>query len=354
MPAGISRAERKLGLHSATLVYSVDNLRYPADHVMRQPGEGVLLGEWHRFGWLRRALCDFDIIHFNFGSTLFPSWRGPTPGLWHYYARLTEMKDLPLLKAAGKGIVVTYQGDDARQGDYCRQHFSISIAHVVGQDYYHPLVDRHKRRIIARMGRYADRIFAVNPDLLRVLPPKAEFLPYGTVDLSEWTPKPRRDPNKPPVVIHAPTHRTAKGTSYIVAAVEQLRREGLPFEFTLVENMSHDQARQVYETADLLVDQLFAGWYGGIAVELMALGVPVICYIREEDLNFIPAEMAAELPILRATSETIYDVLKACLTRRRQELAAVGQRSRRYVERWHDPMGVAARLKSVYEDIVKL
>jgi hypothetical protein len=41
---------------------------------------------------------------------------------------------------------------------------------------------------------------------------------------------------------------------------------------------------------------LFAGWYGGLAVELMALGKPVLAYIREEDLSFVDPQMRYELP----------------------------------------------------------
>jgi glycosyltransferase involved in cell wall biosynthesis len=100
------------------------------------------------------------------------------------------------------------------------------------------------------------------------------------------------------------------------------------------------------------VDQLLAGWYGGLAVELMALGKPVISYIRESDLKFIPQEMRKDLPIISAAPATIYSVLKEWLTVRRDELPKVGQSSRAYVEKWHDPVKIAARLKSEYEAIL--
>ena len=66
--------------------------------------------------------------------------------------------------------------------------------------------------------------------------------------------------------------------------------------------LSNKEARKRYETADILIDQLLAGWYGGLAVELMALGKPVICYIREDDLKYIPKEMRDELPIINANT----------------------------------------------------
>ena len=98
----------------------------------------------------------------------------------------------------------------------------------------------------------------------------------------------------------------------------------------------------------LLVDQLLAGWYGGLAVEVMALGKPVMCYLREEDLGFIPRQMREELPIIRVTPATLEERLREYLTRRRADLADLGERSREFVERHHDPLQVAARLRSDY------
>src|SRR5262249_47319453 len=126
-------------------------------------------------------------------------------------ARAVGGLDLPVLKSAGKRIVVTYQGDDARQGDWSRAHFPISIAAEVDASYYTPAGDRARRRRIRQVARHADAIFALNPDLLHILPPNAEFLPYASVDLQAWMPV-TRAPNETPVVVHAPSDRDAKGT----------------------------------------------------------------------------------------------------------------------------------------------
>jgi hypothetical protein len=140
-----------------------------------------------------------------------------------------------------------------------------------------------------------------------------------------------------------------KGTSAVVEAVERLRREGVDFEFLLVENLSNAAARKLYERADLLVDQLRIGWYGGLAVELMALGKPVICYIRQEDLRYIPSAMAQDLPLIQADMTSIYSVLRYWLTEGRDRLHERGVSSRGFVERWHDPLQIAARLKHAYQ-----
>lgn len=365
-PQGLARAEIELGLESTTIAFREDKFSYQADEFLFGGGESYWAKEARLWGLLWRAMRSYDIIHFNFGMTFMP---------WYYpeekyigrrlprfvyealdaYKRLEDMCDLPLLKRAGKGIVVTYQGDDARQGDFCRTHFEISPVGEVDAAYYNPASDEDKRRRIARFDKYADRIYAVNPDLLHVLPPRAEFLPYANVDPSQWTPpEPSSGGRRERLtVLHAPTHRGVKGTEYILKAVELLRaRDRLDFEFVLVEGLPHSEVRRLYERADLLVDQLLCGWYGGLAVELMALAKPVVCYVREGDLKFIPAEMRRDLPLINATPASVYEVLKEWLTTRREELPAVGARGRAFVERWHDPLKIAARLKSDYEAIL--
>lgn len=359
-PQGLARAERAIGLQSWSILAQQHLFQYQADEVLLGAGENRLKLELKRWPIVWRALRAFDILHFNSGQSLMPQPvitkvdRFSSRWLWVYqwYTRSIEQRDLPLLKRAGKGIVVTYQGDDARQEDYCRTHFAITAATEVETGYYSAPSDEHKRTRIARFAQYADRIYALNPDLLHVLPPQARFLPYAHIDLHEWQPV-ARVVNDVPVVLHAPSHRGVKGTRFILAAIQRLQDEGVPLEFILVEGMSHADARKLYEKADLLIDQLLIGWYGGLAVELMALGKPVICYLRQDDLKFIPEAMRANLPIINAEPGDIYEVLKAWLTTRRYALPELGHRSRCYVERWHDPLRIAGYLKEEYTQIMQ-
>ncbi len=65
----------------------------------------------------------------------------------------------------------------------------------------------------------------------------------------------------------------------------------------MIENLTHEEALNEYSKIDVLVDQLLAGWYGGLAVEVMSLGKPVVAYIREEDLDFIPKKMKEDISL---------------------------------------------------------
>jgi hypothetical protein len=309
---------------------------------------------------LGRALWNYDIIHYNFGRSLFPELTFPPAGVapgWkgrlkNLAAHCLELRDLALLKRAGKGIIVTFQGDDARQGDVLRTYAEWDPALEAGPGYYSPASDAHKRWRIAEVDKYADIIYALNPDLLRVLPARAKFMPYANVDPWEWqaslAPK---DASAPPLVLHAPTHQGVKGTRYVLEAVRRLRKEGAAFRFELVEGLTRDQAKARYVQADVLVDQLLLGWYGGLAVELMALGKPVIGFIRAADLAYVPPALCADMPVIQATPATIYSVLKEWLTVRRHELVMQGVRSRAFIEKWHDPRTVAAMVIQDYQSI---
>jgi glycosyltransferase involved in cell wall biosynthesis len=363
-PQGLARAERKLGLQSWAVSFTESPFHYELDEVLWKDHSDAVRNELSRWKLLWRALTDYDVIHFNFGMSLSPQRIGRASassrvtgvlrGASRVYTRLLEFRDLPLLKLFDKAIFVTYQGDDARQGDYCLAHFRISPAQEVDPDYYSPASDERKRREIAIFDRYADRIYALNPDLLHVLPKRASFLPYAHIDLDVWKPAERLpDTARRPLVVHAPSHRGFKGTRHILAAVERIRGEGVGFDFMLVENLPHAEARRIYERADLVVDQVLAGWYGGLAVEAMALGKPVVAYIRPEDLTFIPDEMRRALAVISAEPATIYQVLRELLTTRRHQLPELGVNSRRYVEVWHDPLKIAARLAEDYRAALK-
>lgn len=364
-PSSLARAERELGLNSWSISFTDDSFIMNSDEVLWNKDDNVLIREMKRWQFAWRALTEFDIIHYNFGQSIMPKWypakiiEKQYPNivlikLYQLYASIFELKDLWLYKKAGKVIVVTYQGDDARQGDYCKRNFNITFSNEVDSDYYLPEDDNHKRWEISKFAEYADRIYSLNPDLLHVLPPQAQFLPYAHVYLDEWRVPSNINTNKSrPLVIHAPTERSVKGTRYILDAVSRLHSEGLQFDFQLIEGLQQHEARKIYGNADVLVDQLLAGWYGGLAVELMALGKPVICYIRESDLKFIPEEMKSDIPIINSDPGSIYDVLKDYLTSSKSQLKKIGEKSRSYVEKWHNPSKIALRLKRDYLEILK-
>ena len=357
-PGSLSLAERGLGLVSRSVSIEPPVYRFSIDNALNPVGNrkiGYILRELLRWPLLLYAALKADVIHYNFGQTIMPQWYGNRGNsrLLRFYIRLLEHADLKLLKALGKKLVVTYQGDDARQGDYCLEHYRLSAAQFVDDSYYPEDSDDNKRRLIKQVSQYFDRIYALNPDLINVLPSTARFIPYASVNPDKVNPY-FETANEVPLVIHAPTHRGVKGSEFIIRAVERLQNEGVRFNFRLIENYSHEEAMRLYEKADLLIDQLLVGWYGGLAVELMALGKPVICYIRDEDLVHIPEEMKNDLPVISAEPQNIYETLKSMLAKSPNELQSLGRQSRSYVERWHHPGRIATILRKDYMSILSI
>ncbi|AEP09352.1 glycosyltransferase family protein [Micavibrio aeruginosavorus] len=356
-PQGLSKAEKSMGLDSSSLVLQKTFYSYAADRVLFDNNCSFIEREFLRWVEIFCVLKKNDVIHYNFGQSLAPNiipnirsdqkpWK-----VWLYnnlYARWVEFLDLKLARLLGKVVTVTYQGDDARQGDYCKQHYPVHFCHDVDETYYSLKTDIEKRRRIKIFDRYANFIYAVNPDLLNVLPERARFIPYASVDPRDWSPVPIQSTSEDSLlhIVHAPSHRDVKGTKYVLQAFDRLQKEGIKFRYTLVEGLSNQDARKVYETADLLIDQLLAGYYGALAVELMALGKPVICYMRDSDLLNMPDDMRQEIPIIKADPATIYDVLKEIIASRRSELQSIGVRGRRYVEKWHDPQKIAEIMRA--------
>ena len=356
-PQSVADAQRKLGLDSISLVFNKNRFEFFSDEVLFDRQDGRFTKFRMTWNLVFRILREFDIVHYSSGRPLIweplprvnQSWKSKIrKTLLPNYRNFLPFIDTRLFAAAGKGIAVTYTGSDARQRDFCLTNHEITFVEDV--DTYTGEMDVYKRRQIAEFSRYAHRTYALTPDLLKMLPP-AEFLPLAR-NLHQWVPY-YPEPRARPRIVHAPTHRGIKGTRFLLEALERLRHEGVPFDLELIENLPHAEARRRYKEADLVVDQLLLGWYGGFAVEAMAVGKPVIAYLRESDVDVVPGEMRAELPVIDATPATIYEVLKEWLTVRRNELPERGRAGRAYVERWHDVRAIAKRLKGDYEAILR-
>lgn len=362
-PQVLSKAMQQLGMDSCSLVVSQNYLAYPADVELHRPGQSFLMREMKRLWAILFFVPRFDVIHYNAGTTLASAYAfSSLPGqgvkglLRHLYAgylRALQRFELAYVRMLGKPVFITYQGDDARQGDYSLKHFPVNIASQVDEGYYCDASDSFKRSNILLLANIASQVYSVNPDLLHLLPKEARFVPYSHVFLDDWLPSYTQDQNRPLRIVHAPSNRKVKGSDLILSALDALRAQGFEFELLLVEGMSNADARKVYESADVLVDQLFAGWYGGLAVELMALGKPVLVYIRDEDLGFIPPEMKADLPFLQMTPTTVQDSLRDLLLMPRKDLVDLGKKSRAFVERWHDPLSIAREVQADYEKVLR-
>ena len=148
--------------------------------------------------------------------------------------------------------------------------------------------------------------------------------------------------------------RNIKGTHAIVPAVERLQSEGFPCRLLSPTNMKNIELRYVQAQADVIVVSVIpTPGYGATAREGMMLGVPVICPINRNlfDPENIPAHIT-EVPLVYATEETIYEVLKNLLLdeeKRRQ----LGEAGRRFALKWHSAGACAERYEAVYDRLMQ-
>ncbi|MGO4573055.1 hypothetical protein [Microvirga sp. 2TAF3] len=195
---------------------------------------------------------------------------------------------------------------------------------------------------IGRIGKYATEMLAMGDMLAYV--PGATNLHFWPLDLakfhycgSNWT------KDRPLRVAHAPNHPHFKGTQYLIDAVERLQSEGFAIELVRVQGVPNTEVIRLFETCDLIADQFIAGFHGYTALEAMALGKPVLCYLRGPDMALDPVNC----PIINAWPDTVYATLKRCLEGQ-LDLAELGRRSRSYVEHYYSLDAVASRLGVMY------
>ncbi|MGY3691360.1 hypothetical protein ACVIGA_001440 [Bradyrhizobium sp. USDA 3240] len=347
-PWSLSRAERRRGNTSDLVIRSGTWFRYPADKVLYDDTatdfQKVARSAW--FGL--SALLRYDVLHYYFGTTfLYPGYAFEGVGRMGPLLNRLVTIDLQLAKGLGKKRFMTLQGCDARLAGEGNRRNAWTMCASGRCSAYETCVtslDARRSRLIDRVLPLFDRVFYLNPELGHVVP-GGQFLPYANVEIGHFSPEYPRAEGRPRIV-HAPSDPSIKGTQMILDALERLKSR-FDFELILVEKKTHEEAMAIYRSADLAIDQVLAGWYGGFAVEMMAMGKPVVGYIRESDLQFVPPAMRDDLAILNVDPGRLTEDLAAILERR-SEWTELGKRARRYVERWHDPDHIAGAMIEAY------
>jgi hypothetical protein len=341
-PWVLSRHERRLGARSDLVVTYGTWLKYPADRCLGEYGNRTRADIYRRCWFGLTAPLRYDVLHYYFGRSFmsFEDYSEPPRGRY---------LDLKLARRLGCKVFMTLQGCDIRLSEASRARNAITMCHeghCAAVPVCRATLDAQRRHLLAEILPYCHRVFVLNPELAHDVP-GAVFLPYTCLDVEATEPVWPATAG-PITILHAPTDEGVKGSRFVVAAVERLQKRW-PIELLLVRGVPHAQAVQMYRRADLVIDQVLAGWYGAFAVEAMALGKPVGCYVRPADLGHVPPAMLAELPLLRLRPHTLEEDLEALL-RRRREWPAWGRRARAFVLRWHNPRRIATAMLRAYRD----
>ena len=337
---GLSRGERRLGLESDVLIKEKNYFEYPADIQLNLP-QNKFKKLFEILNCIKEVRKKYDVFHFNFGTSLLniPQFN-------------LDYLDFFLYKKNNK-YVVTYNGCDARQKFTIIKKYSIcACSNPKCYNYicHSEKIDSNKRRKIKKMTSFCDTVFYLNPDLKQFLPENSIFLPYSIASWDKISNKDRKY-NYPIKIVHAPSQRGAKGTEEILSVIEKIKN-GFPekIEFILVEGMKNYEAIKIYEQADILLDQILIGWYGALTVEAMKAGCAVMVYIREEDLQYIPLKMHADIKntFINCTKFNLYEKI-AEIIENPNILKKYSKYSLDYVFTWHNPNYVASITKEYYE-----
>jgi len=339
-PWVLSRNERLQGVRSDLVVNYGTWLGYPADRIISDCGQRTPSNMLKRAVFATSAPFRYDVLHYYFGRSFF---------CWDDYGKPNAawFLDLRIAKGLGRKIFFTLQGCDVRlsgQSAALNEFTPCKEGHCQAVPVCRSELDAQREALIQEILPLADRVFVLNPELVRFVP-GAVFLPYASVELSRFSVAlPRTD--GPIRIVHAPSDPHLKGSAYIIAAIERLQKR-YPIDFQLIQGLPHEEALKRYMEADLVIDQLLAGWYGGLAVEVMAMGKPVAAYIRERDLSAVPHKLAEELPILKVQLDTLEVDLERIILRR-SEWPGWGVESRHFVQRWHAPEKIARSMIEAY------
>lgn len=242
-----------------------------------------------------------------------------------------------LYRIAGKKIVIWPYGSDSYVYGKVRDPSSQNCLMVS-----YPLYGRRFATVelrVNRWRRHADILLSHTMSLDGIGRWDVLTSSYLIIDKDQWaSAQSATDKAKENIVIcHSPNHRGAKGSEFIISAVQKLKDEGYPVELRLLEGVpNHEVKRVLTEEADILVEQLILQGHGLSALEGMASGLPVVSNISDVDCFklFRRYSFFDECPLVSGTPENIVGVLRSLVSdaNLRKEL---GEAGRQYVDKYH-------------------
>jgi glycosyltransferase involved in cell wall biosynthesis len=333
-----SKAERLVGYESQSLVYQTyyltDDFDYNLERFFRIPFFRMFVS-WFVFLW---AFVKYDVFHFFFDRGLLPA-KAP---------RGINRLELPLLKMGGKKVIVSAYGGDVRYKSRCQTQGKYNCCIDCDQEFIACICSEGLAKSnINFINRYADITLSMG-DMKEYTPGSRNDLFYWAIDLKGMEYVGARGENIFPIkIIHAPNHRQFKGTRYLVEAVDRLKKQGYEIELQLIEKIANREALQLYREADIIAEQFLIGWHGYLAVEGMALGKPVVCFIRKPNEDY---PFGTDCPIVSADPDGLEETLLWLIQNPgvRMEL---GKKGRAYVEEVFSLESVGKRLDQLYQSI---
>lgn len=337
-----ARAERLLGVNARSLVFNTYYVTKAFDYNLSRWAGLPVVGRWVPLLVFMWACIAVDRLHFYCDRGILPSRRPFT----------FDFRELYVYRWLGIDVFLWAYGADVR-----------SRAIAMGMGDPNPCTDcdapgrycacdpEATARNMRKLGSLSRAMFAGMGEMFGYTPGSVDDVFYWPIDFDaeggeKYRPSyPQPGEQRPLRIVHASNHRMFKGTRFLIEAVEQLRAEGEAVELVLVERVPNAEALRLYRSADVIFDQCLMGGYGYFALEGMALGKPVMAFMRDPQRYLLAPE---ECPLLNTHISTLKEDIRK-LIRTRGELSLIGRRSRHYVEKYFALPAFANRLRAAYE-----
>jgi hypothetical protein len=309
----IAEGLRRNGINADSVVIDDHTFSYPYHKKLIFKGnEPNFINRLLKYYYFVKHTLKYNVFIFNTRTTM-----------------LSRKGDLRLLKMLGKKIAMIYVGCDIRDKNYylnshekftvcknCTENYQISIGCVMKDKFSESEIIQ--KNVSASFSHPFDAMILNN---------KFHYL-YLLLELEKY--EPNYTTNKKIKILHAPSDGGIKGTKYVLEAIEKLKKDNVDFEFELLTGKPHDKIIESIRNADIVIDQMVAGWYGLISVEAMALGKTTVCFLRDELYNYIP-----DIPIINQNPDNLYYGLKKLISEK-DKLTGYGKSGRKYAEKYHD------------------
>lgn len=320
--------ERWTGRPAACWMYRTDPVfAFPADW-----GPSVAVNRAPR-RWQRAQLdlvtACFDTVVIEAGRPLFGRLLGFDP-----------VREAQVLRARGLRVALLWHGTDVRlPSEHAATHPLSPYAGALDAGHVGRL-EATARRNRRRLARFDGPTLVSTPDLLADVP-EADWCPV-VVDVGAWASDVPLLERERPVVVHVPSSVALKGTDLVRDVLLDLDRQGV-VEYREAAGLPSAEVRDLYRSADVVLDQFRLGIYGVAACEAMAAGRLVLSHVDASVRATVRARTGLDLPVV----ETPADEVRARLldvVARREHHRALAARGPAFVAEVHDGRRSAAVL----------
>jgi len=240
------------------------------------------------------------------------------------------------------------------------------IGHAHGSDLRVSLRHSAWKRIVRHNLKHCDKVLVSTPDVLglaRAFRADADYLP-NPVDTNIFYPKPLVAHDGKMRVLIASSAWIAKGTDIIIHALGELRDKveasmitygvdyaqmlalarSLNLQINTLPRLTHDNIREYYWNADLILDQFRCGAVGNVFLEAIACGRPAIGYVSSEYPEY------EKLPLKDInSSEKIVKAIENV-----KDLTDLWKTQYDYLKAEHDVNAIVKKTLELYEELCSI